>query len=44
MKENNIPIGISLHPNLVKKIDGIRGLIPRSRFIAKLVSEGLDTQ
>jgi len=35
-------IGISLEPEIVEKIDRERGLIPRSRYIEKLLKEGLE--
>jgi len=34
-------VTISLEPKLVKKIDEDRGLIPRSRYIEKLLKESL---
>jgi len=35
-------IGISLDPEIVEKIDEERGLIPRSRYIEKLLRERLE--
>lgn len=39
--EPRIPKTISLPLNLWGKIDEIKGDVPRSRFIAKLLAEGL---
>ena len=39
MKKTRNAIGISLDIKLIHKIDMIRGLIPRSRFIEKTLLE-----
>jgi len=34
-------IGISLDEKILSKLDEIRGLIPRSRFVAKVLEDNL---
>jgi len=39
--ENRKTIGISLSLGIIKKLDSIRGLIPRSRYIEKALMKTL---
>jgi len=40
--ERSIVTGISFPSDLLKKIDRIRGAMPRSRFVSHLVERGLE--
>jgi metal-responsive CopG/Arc/MetJ family transcriptional regulator len=40
---NSVPIGISLPIELVKKIDKERHDVPRSRYILRLIENGVYT-
>lgn len=44
MTRRRIAISISLDKDLVKKIDDVRQLAPRSRFIEKIVKDNLEVQ
>ncbi|MEO9307485.1 MAG: hypothetical protein ABI342_04130 [Nitrososphaera sp.] len=41
---NRFSIGVSLDRKIVEKIDSSRGMIPRSRFIEKVLIEHLHTK
>ena len=42
MVQNRHGIGISLDDNIIDEIDNARGLVPRSRFIEKIIIETLE--
>ena len=43
-ERKRITIAISIDKDLIKKIDDVRQLAPRSRFIEKIVKDNLEVQ
>lgn len=44
MAQTRFPFGLSFDENVLEKVDEKRGLISRSRFIEKIVSDNLEGQ
>jgi len=39
-----VSVGLSIDLELVEKVDHLRGDVPRSRYIARLIEKGIDAQ